>query len=148
MLLWITAIAFFMCACGAVFYTTQLRKAKRPFFIVLSAIFALNMLVLSDCTGQMAIISAEASEMPMESAATTHALSSSPIQEPDMIMVSTMAPLIEEDAITFIIDITWSDELGLPASPGWSSYFMLTQDEILVDHEITDGKVATGTAIN
>ena len=48
----------------------------------------------------------------------------------------------------FYIDITWSDEKGLSGSPEWCSYFMLTQDEILIDHEITDGKVATGTAID
>ena len=56
--------------------------------------------------------------------------------------------IVKLDSGTYFVDITWCDTLGLPGSPEWSNYFMLTQDEILVDHEITDGKVATGTAIN
>ena len=56
--------------------------------------------------------------------------------------------IVKLDSGTYYLDITWSDEKGLPGSPEWDRYFMLTQDEILVDHEITDGKVATGTAID
>ncbi|MGI6695396.1 MAG: transglutaminase domain-containing protein [Christensenellales bacterium] len=61
--------------------------------------------------------------------------------------VGHMWNMVKLDSGTYHLDITWSDELGLPDSLGWSRYFMLTQDEILVDHEITDGKVATGTTI-
>jgi hypothetical protein len=56
--------------------------------------------------------------------------------------------IIKLDSGTYYLDITWCDEMGLPGSPEWSRYFMLTQDEILIDHEITDGTVATGMAIN
>jgi len=56
--------------------------------------------------------------------------------------------IVKLNSGTYFIDITWCDEAGLPGTPEWNNYFMLTQDEILVDHEITDGKVATGTAIN
>jgi len=40
----------------------------------------------------------------------------------------------------------WSDGASRPGSPGWHDYFMLTQEQILLDHEITDGTVASGTA--
>lgn len=56
--------------------------------------------------------------------------------------------LVKLDSGTYHIDITWSDELGMPTTPEWDQYFMLTQDQILLDHEITDGKVATGTPIH
>ena len=56
--------------------------------------------------------------------------------------------IVKLDSGTYFLDITWSDEMGLPCSIGWNKYFMLTQDEILVDHVITDGKLATGTAMN
>ena len=56
--------------------------------------------------------------------------------------------IVKLDSGTYFIDLTWSDELGLPGSPEWDKYFLLTQDELLLDHEITDGKVATGTAID
>jgi hypothetical protein len=52
------------------------------------------------------------------------------------------------DSGTYHIDVTWCDELGYPGSPEWGGYFMLAQDEILQDHEITDGKTATGIPIN
>lgn len=45
---------------------------------------------------------------------------------------------------TYHIDVTWADEGGLPGSEGWLRYFMLTQDQILEDHIIIDGTVATG----
>lgn len=45
---------------------------------------------------------------------------------------------------TYYVDITWADEGGEPGSEGWMRYFLLTQDEILIDHEISDGTVATG----
>ncbi|MGI6091171.1 MAG: transglutaminase domain-containing protein [Saccharofermentanales bacterium] len=62
--------------------------------------------------------------------------------------IGHMWNIVKLDSGTYFIDITWSDELGLPGSAEWNKYFMLTQDEILFDHVITDGKVATGTAIN
>lgn len=58
---------------------------------------------------------------------------------------SHMWNLVKLDSGTYHIDVTWCDELGFPDSPEWESYFMLTQNEILKDHEITDGTVATGT---
>lgn len=55
--------------------------------------------------------------------------------------------LVKLGSGTYHVDITWSDDSGYyPSEPGWYSYFLLTQDEILLDHEITDGTVATGTA--
>lgn len=48
---------------------------------------------------------------------------------------------------TYYVDITWSDEEGEPGSPGWMRYFMLTQDEILSDHIISDGTEATGSPL-
>jgi uncharacterized membrane protein YoaK (UPF0700 family) len=68
---WATAIIFFICACGAVFYTALRRKAVRPLAIVLLTILALNILVLSSCAGQTATPSSAASEMSTESAAAT-----------------------------------------------------------------------------
>lgn len=48
---------------------------------------------------------------------------------------------------TYHVDVTWSDDSGYyPSEPGWYAYFMLTQDEIQLDHGITDGTVATGAA--
>lgn len=56
--------------------------------------------------------------------------------------------MVKLESGTYHVDITWSDERGLPDRPEWKDYFMLTQDQILVDHEITDGKLATGTPIH
>jgi hypothetical protein len=56
--------------------------------------------------------------------------------------------LVKLDTGTYHIDITWADEKGLPGSAEWERYFMLTQEEILTDHEVYDGITATGTLIN
>lgn len=41
--------------------------------------------------------------------------------------------------------MTWADTDGnTPLDPAWQSYFMLTQEEILLDHQMDDGTVATG----
>lgn len=45
---------------------------------------------------------------------------------------------------TYYVDITWADGSGKPGDPYWQQYFILTQEQILYDHEITDGTVATG----
>lgn len=60
---------------------------------------------------------------------------------------SHMWNLVKLDSGTYHLDITWSDELGLPGSPEWYWYFMLTQDEISLDHIPTDDIVATGEYI-
>lgn len=53
--------------------------------------------------------------------------------------------LVKLEEGTYHIDITWSDNgINYPGDEGWYEYFMLTQDEILMDHEIDDGTVATG----
>ena len=80
---WATAIIFFICACGAVFYTALRRKAVRPLAIVLLTILALNILVLSSCAGQTATPSSAASEMSTESAAATDAPPPPSIPETD-----------------------------------------------------------------
>lgn len=54
--------------------------------------------------------------------------------------------LVKLDSGTYYLNITWSDGASRPGSPGWHDYFMLTQEQILLDHEITDGTVASGTA--
>lgn len=45
---------------------------------------------------------------------------------------------------SFHVDVTWADESGLPGEPGFMGYMFLSQEEILADHEVTDGTVATG----
>lgn len=53
--------------------------------------------------------------------------------------------LVKLEEGTYHVDITWSDDgMNYPNNEGWYNYFMLTQDEILMDHEIDDGTVATG----
>ena len=55
--------------------------------------------------------------------------------------------LVKLGSGTYHVDVTWSDDSGYyPSEPGWYDYFMLTQNEILLDHEITDDTVATGAA--
>ena len=46
---------------------------------------------------------------------------------------------------TYHVDVTWADGSGGPWSTDWMRYFMLTQEQILEDHEIDDGTVATGS---
>lgn len=56
--------------------------------------------------------------------------------------------LVKLESGTYHVDVTWSDsDLNLTLDDGWQRYFMLTQDEILIDHEIDDGTVATGTLL-
>lgn len=45
---------------------------------------------------------------------------------------------------TYYVDITWADELGEPGDEEWERYFVLTQEELMQDHEILDGSMATG----
>lgn len=53
--------------------------------------------------------------------------------------------LVKLERGTYHVDVTWADaDDNKLLDAGWQSYFMLTQDEILVDHEIDDGTVATG----
>lgn len=57
--------------------------------------------------------------------------------------------LVKLESGTYHVDVTWADsDLNLTLDDGWQRYFMLTQDEILSDHEIDDGTVATGTLLN
>jgi transglutaminase/protease-like cytokinesis protein 3 len=60
---------------------------------------------------------------------------------------SHMWNMVKLDTGTYYVDVTWSDELGVPGSPEWERYFMLTQDELLADHIIYDDKTATGTPL-
>ena len=54
--------------------------------------------------------------------------------------------LVKTTEGTYHVDITWCDGLSPddPETMEWQKYFMLNQEKILVDHEITDGTVATG----
>lgn len=53
--------------------------------------------------------------------------------------------LVKLESGTYHVDVTWADaDDNKLLDAGWQSCFMLTQDEILVDHEIDDGTVATG----
>ncbi len=53
--------------------------------------------------------------------------------------------LVKLESGTYHVDVTWADADGnTPLDPAWQSYFMLTQEEILLDHQIDDGTVATG----
>jgi|GEM_PF-58726 len=45
---------------------------------------------------------------------------------------------------TYYVDVTWADGTGEVGSYGWRRYFALTQEQILIDHEIADDTVATG----
>lgn len=46
---------------------------------------------------------------------------------------------------TYHVDVTWADDdYNSTLDDGWHRYFMLTQEEILEDHEIDDKTVATG----
>ena len=53
--------------------------------------------------------------------------------------------LVKLESGTYHVDWTWADADGnTPLDPAWQSYFMLTQEEILLDHQMDDGTVATG----
>lgn len=57
--------------------------------------------------------------------------------------------LVRLESGTYHVDVTWSDGYDIPPDGlDWFDYFMLTQDEILIDHDIEDGTVATGTHID
>lgn len=49
---------------------------------------------------------------------------------------SHMWNMVKLDAGNYHVDVTWSDELGTPTSKEWLGYFMLTEEEISVDHII------------
>lgn len=56
--------------------------------------------------------------------------------------------LVKLESGTYHIDITWADsDMNITLDDGWHRYFMLTQEQILSDHEIFDGTVATGTPL-
>lgn len=56
--------------------------------------------------------------------------------------------LVKLESGTYHVDITWADsDWNAPLDDGWHRYFMLTQEQILSDHEIDDGTVATGTPL-
>ena len=56
--------------------------------------------------------------------------------------------LVKLESGTYHIDITWADsDMNSTLDDGWHRYFMLTQEQILLDHEIDDGTVATGTPL-
>lgn len=56
--------------------------------------------------------------------------------------------LVKLESGTYHVDVTWSDsDMNATLDDGWHRYFMLTQEEILSDHEIDDGTVATGTPL-
>lgn len=56
--------------------------------------------------------------------------------------------LVKLESGTYHIDITWADsDINTVLDDGWHRYFMLTQEQILLDHEIGDGTVATGTPL-
>ncbi|MDR0918963.1 MAG: hypothetical protein LBM93_06890 [Oscillospiraceae bacterium] len=55
---------------------------------------------------------------------------------------------VKLDTGTYHIDITWADEKGLPGNVEWERNFMLTQEEVLVEHNaVYDNLTATGTPI-
>lgn len=57
--------------------------------------------------------------------------------------------LVKLEGGTYHVDVTWCDGGDIPADGlDWFDYFMLTQDEILSDHQIDDGTVATGRHID
>lgn len=45
---------------------------------------------------------------------------------------------------TYHVDVTWADGTGEVGTYGWTRYFALTQEQILIDHTIVDETVATG----
>ncbi len=54
--------------------------------------------------------------------------------------------LVKLDSGTYHVDVTWSDSgQNKPGDTKWMKYFILTQHQILTDHVISDGTVATGT---
>lgn len=56
--------------------------------------------------------------------------------------------LVKLESGTYHVDVTWADsDFNLTLDDGWQRYFMLTQEEILEDHEIDDGTTATGTPL-
>lgn len=61
---------------------------------------------------------------------------------------SHMWNMVKLDSGTYYLDITWSDNWGYPDTPDWHRYFMITQGELVIDHEITDGHAATGTPLD
>lgn len=59
--------------------------------------------------------------------------------------VSHMWNIVKLDSGTYYIDVTWADDdNNLIGDEGWLKYFMVTEEDILRDHEILDGTSATG----
>lgn len=57
--------------------------------------------------------------------------------------------LVKLESGTYHVDVTWADaDLNSTLDDGWQRYFMLTQEQILEDHEIDDGTISTGTPLN
>lgn len=57
--------------------------------------------------------------------------------------------LVKLESGTYHVDVTWADDdLNATLDDGWQKYFMLTQEQILEDHEIDDGTIATGTPLS
>lgn len=46
---------------------------------------------------------------------------------------------------SYHVDITWADESAEPGAEGWMRYYMLTQQQVLTDHDISFGDEANGT---
>lgn len=57
--------------------------------------------------------------------------------------------LVKFESGTYHLDITWADsDMNATLDDNWHSYFMLTQEQILSDHQIDDETVATGTPLS
>ncbi len=52
--------------------------------------------------------------------------------------------LIKIEDGTYHTEVTWADELDIPFGYTWLRNIFMTQDEVLFDHDIHDGTVATG----
>ncbi len=54
--------------------------------------------------------------------------------------------LVKLDSGTYHVDVTWSDsDRNEPFQKNWQKYYMVTQENVLKNHIISDGTVATGT---
>ncbi len=54
---------------------------------------------------------------------------------------SHMWNMVKLNSGTYYIDVTWSDGLGYPDSVEWLQYFMLTEEQISIDHSITGEEI-------
>ena len=56
--------------------------------------------------------------------------------------------LVRLETGTYHVDVTWADaDENVTLDDGWQRYFMLSQEQILSDHEIDDGTISTGTPL-